>query len=93
MTYPLTALISDLHANIPALETALADARRRGASRYVCLGDVVGYGANPRECLDIVMNLCGSEPRDPAGEAGSAPLVPGICLLGPARRSSGRARR
>jgi diadenosine tetraphosphatase ApaH/serine/threonine PP2A family protein phosphatase len=82
LTYPLTALISDLHANIPALETALADARARGARRYVCLGDVVGYGANPRECLDIVMSLCSSEPRDPAGAPGDAPLEPGLCLLG-----------
>jgi diadenosine tetraphosphatase ApaH/serine/threonine PP2A family protein phosphatase len=82
LSYPLTALISDLHANIPALETALADARRRGARRFVCLGDVVGYGAKPRECLDLVMSLCGSQAQDPAAEAGSLELDPGICLLG-----------
>ena len=82
MRYPLTALISDLHSNLPALETALADARERGARRYVCLGDVIGYGARPRECLDLVMALCSKEPVDPAAAAGSEPLAPGLCLLG-----------
>lgn len=82
MSYPLTALISDLHANLPALETALADARGRGVRRYVCLGDVVGYGASPRECLDIVMQLCANEPRDPFADPGTDGLEPGLCLLG-----------
>ena len=58
MTYPLTAIISDLHANMPALEVALADAEERGVERFVCLGDVVGYGSEPRACLERVMDLC-----------------------------------
>jgi len=74
LEYPPTAVISDLHANRPALETCLADAESRGVLRYVCLGDVVGYGAEPRACLDAVMERCG--PRPPA------PLQPGLCLLG-----------
>lgn len=90
LTYPLTAIISDLHGNIPALEVALADARQRGAGRYVCLGDVVGYGAKPRECLDIVMKLCVPDARDPATSGGAsggvskgAPeLADGLCLQG-----------
>ena len=77
MSYPLTALISDLHGNLPALETALADARERGAKRYVCLGDVVGYGASPKACLDLVMRLCSK-----SGAAGEPSLAPGLCLLG-----------
>jgi diadenosine tetraphosphatase ApaH/serine/threonine PP2A family protein phosphatase len=80
--YPLTALISDLHANEPALEVALADARARGVERFVCLGDVIGYGARPRQCLDWVMRLCVPEPRDPLARPDSAPLYPGLCLLG-----------
>src|SRR6185295_13899222 len=52
LDYPLTAIISDLHANVPALETALADARARGTQRFVCLGDMVGYGADPCFALD-----------------------------------------
>lgn len=81
MNYPLTALISDLHANEPALDTALADARARGAERFVCLGDVIGYGARPRQCLEWVMRLCVDEPHDPAGPQGRQ-LYPGLCLLG-----------
>ena len=75
MTYPTTALISDIHANRPALETAVADARERGVERFVCLGDVIGYGARPLECLDEVMKLCTSE-------AQYGGLEPGLCLQG-----------
>jgi diadenosine tetraphosphatase ApaH/serine/threonine PP2A family protein phosphatase len=77
--YPLTALISDLHGNVPALELAIEDARERGARRFVCLGDVVGYGARPRACLDIVMELCVPGAKAPAG--GGA-LEDGVCLRG-----------
>ena len=79
MTYPLTAIVSDLHGNEPALETALADARARGARRYVCLGDVIGYGARPRHNLDWVMRLCVPEPE---AIDGFGALEPGLCLQG-----------
>ncbi len=79
MSYPLTAIISDLHGNAPALETALEDAQRRGIRRFVCLGDIVGYGAEPRHNLDLVMRLCVEEPESPQGYG---PLAPGVCLLG-----------
>ena len=62
VSYPLTAIIADLHGNRPALESALADAKERGARRFVCLGDVIGYGAHPRHNLDWVMRLCVPEP-------------------------------
>ena len=75
MPYPRTALISDLHANLPALETALADAVERGVQRIVCLGDVVGYGGSPRACVDLVIEYCG----EAAVERG---LQPGFCLQG-----------
>ncbi len=45
------AFFSDIHANLPALEAALADARERGALHLINLGDVVGYGPQPVECL------------------------------------------
>ena len=48
------AIIADIHANLDALEVVLKDAKEQGCTHYTCLGDVVGYGANPRECLDIV---------------------------------------
>ena len=51
------AIIADIHANLEALEAVLADSREQGCERYVCLGDVVGYGANPKECLEIVRKM------------------------------------
>jgi len=48
------AVLADIHGNLEALEAVLADAQRAGAERVLCLGDIVGYGANPKECLDIV---------------------------------------
>jgi len=51
------ALISDIHANLPALESVLADSVQQGAERHVCLGDVVGYGPNPSECVTRIQDL------------------------------------
>jgi len=53
-----TALISDIHGNLDALEVVLADIRARGIQHIFCLGDIIGYGPNPRECLDLVMKNC-----------------------------------
>jgi len=52
-----TAILSDIHGNLAALEAVLADVGAQGVGRLVCLGDVVGYGPNPCECLDIVMEF------------------------------------
>lgn len=52
------AVISDIHANLEALEVVFADIDRRGLKEVYCLGDVVGYGASPKECLDQVMERC-----------------------------------
>ncbi len=51
------AIFGDIHANLEAFEVVLADARDQGCASYVCLGDVVGYNANPRECLRMVQSL------------------------------------
>jgi predicted phosphodiesterase len=51
------ALISDVHSNLEALEAVLEDIRGQGISEIYCLGDIVGYGPNPRECLDVVLGL------------------------------------
>lgn len=51
------AIISDLHANLEALQAVLDDASPR-ADAVVCLGDIVGYNANPRECLRLVRETC-----------------------------------
>ena len=49
------AIVSDIHSNIEALTTVLADIEKRGIKTIYCLGDVVGYGPNPRECLDLII--------------------------------------
>ncbi len=56
----MIAIISDIHGNLEALEAVLADIRQKGISVVYCLGDIVGYGPNPRECIDLVMpcQLC-----------------------------------
>ena len=46
------AIISDIHGNLEALETVLADIEEQGIEEIYCLGDVIGYGPNPRECID-----------------------------------------
>ncbi len=51
------AIIADIHANLEALEVVLDDIKAQGCSNVVCLGDVVGYNANPKECLDIIRGM------------------------------------
>jgi diadenosine tetraphosphatase ApaH/serine/threonine PP2A family protein phosphatase len=48
------ALISDIHSNLEALTAVLADIARHDVTEIYCLGDVIGYGPNPRECIDLV---------------------------------------
>ncbi|HEY7153959.1 MAG TPA: metallophosphoesterase family protein [Gemmataceae bacterium] len=52
----MKALISDIHSNFEALQAVLADIARHPVEAVYCLGDVVGYGPNPRECLDRIMS-------------------------------------
>jgi len=48
------AIVSDIHGNLEALMTVLADIERRRITSMVCLGDFVGYGASPNECIDTL---------------------------------------
>lgn len=50
-------VIADIHGNLEALEAVLSHARGEGVESFVCLGDVVGYNANPHECVEIVRSL------------------------------------
>lgn len=52
------ALISDIHGNLEALAAVMQDIQGQNVERIVCLGDVVGYGPNPCQCLDLVMQKC-----------------------------------
>ncbi len=50
----IIGLISDVHANVLALEAALGELKRRGAQSVICLGDLVGYGPSPNETLELL---------------------------------------
>ncbi len=50
----ILGLISDVHANVMALEAVLEDLKMRGAETIVCLGDLVGYGPAPNETIDLI---------------------------------------
>jgi len=53
-----TAFVSDIHGNLAALQAVLADIDKHEPDEIVCLGDTVGYGPQPRECLEIVRQRC-----------------------------------
>ena len=52
------AFISDIHANLEALEAVLNDIKGQNIDEVICLGDIVGYGANPNECIELIKNRC-----------------------------------
>ena len=49
------AVVSDIHGNLQALERVLADIDERGVDSIACLGDFVGYGADPNACMDLLL--------------------------------------
>jgi len=51
------AIIADIHANLEALQVVLEDTKSQKVTQYACLGDIVGYNANPKECLDIIREM------------------------------------
>lgn len=51
------AVLGDIHGNLEALTAVLDDARKAGVTHYACVGDLVGYNANPAECLHLVREL------------------------------------
>jgi len=52
------AIISDIHGNLHALEAVLARLRTMRLRQVICLGDIVGYGPFPAQCLDLVTERC-----------------------------------
>ncbi len=52
------AVITDIHANLPAFEAVLASAEKRRVEEIWCLGDVVGYGADPDACSELARERC-----------------------------------
>ena len=51
------AIFSDIHGNLPAFEAVLDDLHDENIDSYFCLGDIVGYGAFPDECVELVKDL------------------------------------
>jgi predicted phosphodiesterase len=54
----LVAVFSDIHANLPAFEAILRDSDEAGVEERWCLGDVVGYGADPDLCVELARERC-----------------------------------
>ena len=52
------AIFSDVHSNLPALKAVLTDIKKQRASMQFCLGDIVGYNAEPAECVQRVRETC-----------------------------------
>jgi len=50
-----TAILSDVHSNLEALQAVLEDVEEQGCDEIVCLGDLIGYGPNPRQVLRIAL--------------------------------------
>ncbi len=48
------AIISDIHSNLEGLEKSLGLIQKQNIDEIICLGDIIGYGANPNECIDLV---------------------------------------
>ena len=74
-------LISDIHGNLEALQAAMSFARNLEPYQLHCLGDVVGYGADPRQCLDLMRSeanllLAGNHDLAVAGVIGSDDFNP-----------------
>ncbi len=53
-----TAVISDVHSNIEALSAVFSALEQTGIERVICLGDIVGYGADPNDCLHLIKEKC-----------------------------------
>ena len=51
------AIFGDIHSNLEGLQAVLADAKAQHCTHYVCLGDIVGYNANPKECLETIRDM------------------------------------
>ena len=52
------AVISDIHGNLQALTETIKDIEKRNVDKIICLGDIVGKGAHPNECVEIIKKYC-----------------------------------
>jgi putative phosphoesterase len=70
------AILSDIHANLPAFEAVLEEIARHDVERIHCLGDIVGYGPFPNECVELVRTRCSIviKGNHDSGATGETPL-------------------
>ncbi len=54
----LIAILSDIHSNLEALRSVLQSVDQTGTDEIWCLGDIVGYGPSPNECIDVIRERC-----------------------------------
>ncbi|MCM8765467.1 MAG: metallophosphatase family protein [Candidatus Omnitrophica bacterium] len=52
------AILGDIHSNLEALQEVLWELKKKDIDAYLCIGDLVGYNANPRECIEIIRGTC-----------------------------------
>ena len=52
------AIISDIHGNLEALKETIKDIEKRNIKRIICLGDTIGKGLHPEECVQIIKEKC-----------------------------------
>lgn len=71
----MLAILTDVHANLEALRTVLADARQHGATSYISLGDHIGFNGDPGACLDLLIPLLNAAVQ---GNHEAALLQPGL---------------
>ncbi len=69
----LNAIFSDMHSNLQTYEAFLDDCKKEKIDKYYCVGDIVGYGANPKECIKLTQELncpvvCGNHDWAAAGK-------------------------
>ena len=48
------AIIADIHSNLEAFEAVLKDIKSKEIDKIICLGDIVGYGSSPNECIELI---------------------------------------
>ena len=81
------AIIADIHSNLEALESVLARIRQEEVEAILNLGDLVGYNASPKECLEMLQSgngvEPGGEPRPGPAGPGAGPAFQYHCLSGP----------
>jgi len=70
-------IISDIHSNLEAFILALEVLETEGIDQFICLGDVIGYGANPKECIELIIQkqiptIRGNHERYVLGESNEA---------------------